>query len=56
MTKRTVTLLPIVTIALMVIWLPASPLNAASTVVYRVNAGGPELQGTPTPRRAPLHM
>jgi N-acetylneuraminic acid mutarotase len=47
MTKRTVALLPIITIALMVTWLPASPLNAASTVVYRVNAGGPELQAAP---------
>jgi hypothetical protein len=43
MTKRTVALLLVITIALMVTWLPASPLNAASTVVYRVNAGGPEL-------------
>src|SRR5918995_4784057 len=48
MTKRMLALLPIVTIALMVIWLPPSRVNAAAgTVVYRVNAGGPQLAGTP---------
>src|SRR5512132_1046299 len=46
-TKRTVALLPIVAIVLMAVCLPPSPLNAASTVVYRVNAGGSQLQGTP---------
>jgi hypothetical protein len=47
MTKRTAALLPIISIALMVAWLPAPPLNAASTVVYRVNTGGPDVQAAP---------
>src|SRR5215217_5941864 len=45
--KRTVALLPIVAIVLMGVALPLSPLNAASAVIYRVNTGGPQLQGTP---------
>jgi Malectin domain/Kelch motif/Cep192 domain 4 len=45
--KRTVARLPIIAIVLMAVGVLPSPANAASTVVYRVNAGGPQLQGTP---------
>jgi N-acetylneuraminic acid mutarotase len=46
-TKRPVALMPIVVIVLMSVYFLPSPVNAASTVVHRVNAGGPQLQGTP---------
>ena len=45
--KRTVALLPIVAFMLMAVGFLPSPAHAAGTVVYRVNAGGSQLQGTP---------
>jgi hypothetical protein len=45
--KRTVALLSIVAFMLMAVGFLPSPADAADTVVYRVNAGGPQLQGTP---------